>query len=208
MTTWSALILGFGLGLRHASDADHVAVVSTLIQHSPGVASAARVAALWGLGHSATFLSLGLPLVCFGLRVPSQFEQATEILVALMLMGFGLWHLGRPGTCALSGSPDRRHRSWTAARAVFVGLVHGLAGSVGIALVAATTIPARSWAVAYLLLYGIGTIAGMVLLTVLIAPPLVWTQRTPGWGRRVSLLAALLNLVLGAAFLLLSVRKT
>jgi nickel/cobalt transporter (NicO) family protein len=206
MTAWSALILGFGLGLRHASDADHVVVVTTLIQHSPGVGSAARVAALWGLGHTATFLSLGLPLICFGLRVPPQLEQATEILVALMLLGFGFWHL-RQRTVGPTRD-ELRSRQRAAVRPVLVGLVHGLAGSAGIALVAGTTIPVRSWAVAYLLLYGVGTIAGMVLLTVLIAPPLAWTQRAPGWGRRLSLLAALLNLGLGAAFLLLAVRRT
>lgn len=68
MSTWSALLLGFGLGLRHATDADHVVVVSTLVQQSPGLKTAARIAALWGLGHTTTFLCLGLPLICFGLR--------------------------------------------------------------------------------------------------------------------------------------------
>lgn len=208
MTAWSALILGFGLGLRHASDADHLVVVTTLIQRSPGAASAVRVAALWGLGHTTTFLSLGLPLICFGLHVPPRFEQATELLVALMLLAFGIWHLGSRALVSRSPLAQAHSRRRITVRPLLVGLVHGLAGSAGIALVAGTTIPVRSWAVAYLLLYGVGTIAGMVLLTVLIAPPLAWTQRAPGWGRRLSLLAALLNLGLGATFLLLAVRKT
>ena len=93
MDTWSALVVGFGLGLRHASDADHVAVVSSLIQRSPSLLTAARIATLWGLGHTLTFLCLGLSLICLDLRVPPRFEQLTEILVALMLLVFGAWHL-------------------------------------------------------------------------------------------------------------------
>lgn len=208
MSTWSALLLGFGLGLRHATDADHVVVVSTLVQQSPGLKTAARIAALWGLGHTTTFLCLGLPLIYFGLRVPEQLEQITEILVALMLIGFGLWHLQARAPASappLSGAGSHHQ---VALRPLLVGLVHGLAGSAGIALIAGTTIPVRAWAVAYLVLYGVGTIAGMVLLTLVIAPPLAWAQRAPGWGRRFSLLAALLNLGLGAAFLLLAVRRT
>ncbi len=57
MTGLSVLLLGVGLGLRHATDADHVVVVSALVQREPGIWRAARVAALWGLGHSAAFLA-------------------------------------------------------------------------------------------------------------------------------------------------------
>ncbi|MBL9007582.1 MAG: high-affinity nickel-transport family protein [Myxococcales bacterium] len=208
MDTWSALVVGFGLGLRHASDADHVAVVSSLIQRSPSLLTAARIATLWGLGHTLTFLCLGLSLICLDLRVPPRFEQLTEILVALMLLVFGAWHLLSHAEAARAPSQGGGLGRWSAVRPILVGLVHGLAGSAGIALVASTTISEKQWAVAYLVLYGAGTIAGMVLLTVLIAPPLLWTQRAPMWQRGLSTLAALLNLGLGATFLLVALRRT
>jgi hypothetical protein len=85
---------------------------------------------------------------------------------------------------------------------VAIGVVHGLAGSAGIALLAATTIASRAWAAAYLGLFGLGTVIGMVLLTVLMSWPIGWTVRREGAIRQiVTILAALLSLVLGAAVL-------
>lgn len=208
METWSALALGFGLGLRHATDADHVAMVATLTQRSPGLAAGARIAALWGLGHSLTFVSLGLGLICFGLRAPPRFDQAADVLVGVMLLLLGTWHLTRriAATPRDAMRPDARHGA--AARPVLIGLVHGLAGSAGIALWASTTITGTTWAVAYLLLHALGTLLGMVLLTLVIAPPLAWTLRRPRWQSSLSIVAALLNLGLGTAFLWLAWRKS
>lgn len=196
MTGLSILLLGVGLGLRHATDVDHVVVVSALLQREPGAWRAARIAALWGAGHTISFLTLGLLIVLTGLRLPEAFERGAELLVALMLIGFGFFHLAtvrrRPARATAPpavGSP---------ARPLAVGLVHGLAGSAGIALLAATTIRSRPLAVAYLGLVALGTVLGMVALTVAMSRPLGWTmRRSDRLGRAVSVLAALLSLGLG-----------
>jgi len=202
MTGVSVLLLGIGLGLRHATDADHVVVVSALVQRERGIWRAARVAALWGAGHTAAFLGLGLLIVLAEVRVPSAFEPIVELLVAVMLIGFGIWHLARSrsnidASAAIS--------SFAYARPVLIGLVHGLAGSAGIALLAATTITSRALAVAYLGLFGLGTIIGMVALTVIISRPISWTMQRGGWVKQaVTILAAGLSMVLGAAILVRS----
>ncbi|WP_437605396.1 hypothetical protein WMF20_30285 [Sorangium sp. So ce834] len=176
MTGWSVLLLGLGLGLRHATDADHLVVVSTLVQREPGIARAARIAALWGAGHTATFLGLGLLVVLAELRLPPVFERITEVIVGAMLLGLGLWHLARSRTSTrVSRAPATTH-----ARPVVAGLVHGLAGSAGIALLAATPIPSRALAVAYLGLIALGTVVGMVALTVAMARPIGWTMQREG----------------------------
>jgi nickel/cobalt transporter (NicO) family protein len=195
LTGATALLLGVGLGLRHAADADHVVVLSTLLQKEPGLGRAARLAALWGAGHTAAFLGVGLLVVLAGVRVPPHLERAAELAVAAMLIGLGVWHLAR-GARDPGAASDRG----TLARPVAAGVLHGLAGSAGVALIAATTIGSRLWAAAYLTVFGLGTVAGMVLLTVLLAWPIGWTLRRRGSARAWMIGASsALSVLLGAA---------
>ncbi|GAB4216975.1 MAG: hypothetical protein OHK0013_44050 [Sandaracinaceae bacterium] len=197
MTGFSALLVGLGLGLRHALDADHVVVVSTMLQREPGFWRAARIAALWGAGHSVAFLALGLMIVVAGLRVPEVFERGAQLLVAVMLVALGLWHLIRARPRTMADDEETVELS-PAARPIAIGLVHGLAGSAGIALLAATTIESRALAVGYLFLVAIGTVVGMVALTALLAQPIRWTVHREGLLKRtVTVLAALLGIGLG-----------
>lgn len=199
MTSLSVLLLGIGLGLRHATDADHVVVVSTLVQREPGAWRAARIAALWGAGHTAAFLVLGLVIVLAGIRLPLAFERGAELLVALMLIVFGGWHFLR-GRGSLDSEPSL---TGSPARPLAIGLVHGLAGSAGIALIAATTIESRLLAAAYLGLVALGTVLGMVALTVAMSWPIGWTMRREGRSKHaLPLLAAVLSLGLGVAMLM------
>ena len=200
MTGLSVLLLGIGLGLRHATDADHVVVVSALLQREPGVWRAARIAALWGAGHTVAFLALGLLIVLAEVRIPEAFEHGAELIVALMLIGFGLWHLVRSrGTGAGETVSSVGAAS---ARPLVIGLVHGLAGSAGIALLAATTVASRPLAVAFLGLVALGTVIGMLALTVLMSRPISWTMRREGRMRSaITVLAAILSIGLGLAVL-------
>jgi nickel/cobalt transporter (NicO) family protein len=200
MMELSALALGLGLGLRHATDADHVAVVTAMLQREPGTLRAVRVAALWGLGHTVSFLALGLLIVLAGLRVPESFERAVELLVAAMLVGLGAWQLVR------GSSVDSSPRAVSAARPLAVGLVHGLAGSAGVALLASATIRSPLWAALYLALFGVGTVLGMALLTAALSWPIGWSARRkrPGTAWLFKLPGALsvgLGLLLGAEWL-------
>ena len=200
MTGLSVLLLGIGLGLRHATDADHVVVVSALVQREPGVWRAARIAALWGLGHTVAFLGLGLLVVLAGVHFPSAFEHAAELLVATMLITFGLWHLLR-NRKQVATLPSR-NAAGSCARPVLIGIVHGMAGSAGIALLAATTIASRPLAATYLGLFGVGTVLGMVVLTAVMSRPISWTMRREGLSRQgMTILAALLSMMLGAVVL-------
>lgn len=200
MTGLSVLLLGIGLGLRHATDADHVVVVSALVQREPGAWRAARIAALWGAGHTIAFLALGLLIVLAEVRIPEAFERGAELLVALMLIGFGIWHIARSrGTGPAGNAPSVAGAS---ARPLVIGVVHGLAGSAGIALLAATTIGSRPLAAAYLGLVALGTVIGMVALTVVMSRPISWTMRREGRLRSaITVIAAMLSIGLGLTVL-------
>ena len=192
MTGLALLLLGFGLGLRHATDADHLVVLSSLVRREQDLGAAARVAALWGLGHSASFLGIGLLVIVAERRLPPGFELLADLLVAGMLITLGATHLVRRLTCTAIAA------SHASSRPLIVGVIHGLAGSAAVALLAATSIPSRASAAAYLLLFGLGTVVGMAAMTVLLA----WAFGRALHGRgalagRVMLASALLSIACG-----------
>jgi nickel/cobalt exporter len=166
MTLGWAMALGFGIGLRHAADADHLLALGTLCPPGTSPLKAARAAAFWGLGHSASLLGVGGLVVLLGLRVPEAFEPLAELAVGAMLVTLGVLHLLGKGTKPSEAS------SLGQRRALAVGFVHGMAGSAGASLLAVAAQPDSHSAFAYLVLFGAGTVAGMVLLSLLLGGPL------------------------------------
>jgi sulfite exporter TauE/SafE len=172
------LVLGFLLGMRHATDPDHVVAVTTIVSQQRSLARAARTGALWGLGHTATILLVGGAIILLKVRlsgIPPRLGLSLEFAVAVMLIVLGL--------LTLAGN-DRRVAESTA-RPITIGFVHGLAGSAAVAtLPQVALIPNPMWAAGYLAVFGIGTIAGMLLITVSIAAPsLLAVRRFHGLNR-------------------------
>jgi nickel/cobalt exporter len=143
----SALGLGLLLGARHAADPDHVAAIAQLVSGGRTARSAFGTALVWGLGHSTTLLLVGGALVLSGARLPAVFDAAVGFVVA--------------GTLLLLALMPRR-ASASAARPAVVGLIHGLAGSGAVTLLALGAMPSRGWALAYLVVSCAGTVAAMV----------------------------------------------
>lgn len=179
----SILGLGFVLGLRHATDADHVVAVTTILASERDVRRAAAVGALWGAGHTTTLFVLGGAMVAFRLTVPPRVGLALEFFVAVMLLVLGAMNLRRaagPATATSRHAHPHRHERATppgGLRPLTVGMVHGLAGSAAVALLVLTTIRETAWALLYLAVFGVGTIGGMVALTVAMMVPLAELSR-------------------------------
>ncbi len=193
-----AIAVGLALGLRHATDADHVVALATLLRRRSGVRGALVIGGVWGLGHTLVLLAAGVAVVLLGLELPPALDRLAELAVALMLIGLGLHHLlRRHGERAHAAE---EHGCRFALRPLVIGMVHGLAGSAGVALLALTTIRARGVAMLYLSLFGLGTVVGMMALTGLMALPLCQAGRFPRlepWIVRVASAASLgLGLVL------------
>ena len=161
----SVLLLGFLLGMRHATDPDHVVAVTTIVSQQRSLGRAARTGVLWGIGHTATILLVGGAIILLKVQVsgiPPRLGLSLELAVAVMLIVLGM--------LTLAGR-DRRVSESTA-RPMTIGFVHGLAGSAAVAtLPQVALIPDPRWAVGYLAVFGVGTIAGMMLITVSIAAP-------------------------------------
>jgi high-affinity nickel permease len=194
------LFIGFLLGMRHATDPDHVVAVTTIVARQPGVRRAGLIGALWGIGHTCTIFVVGAMIILFGVTIPPRLGLSMEFAVAAMLILLGILNL--TGTlrqlqekflmksfvsseaagfqasnsgAAWRGAGLRALGAYTVFRPLIVGLVHGLAGSAAVALLVMSTIHDSWWAIAYLLLFGVGTVAGMVVITTLIAMPFTLT---------------------------------
>jgi high-affinity nickel permease len=181
------------LGLRHASDPDHLAAVSTLIASEPedGARRAGRLGLAWGMGHAATLGAFGLPVVLFGAYLPDGVQRAAEVLVGLVIMLLAArllvrWRQGRfHAHPHRHGGAEHRHLHPHGAHATLhehshepearlgrsplqafgIGLVHGMGGSAGVGVLLLATIPARGEAVAALVVFALGTAVSMALVS-------------------------------------------
>jgi high-affinity nickel-transport protein len=185
--------------MRHATDADHVVAVTNIVSQQRSVRSAAWTGVFWGIGHSLTLLVVGGAIVAFGLVVSRKLGLSLELSVAIMLIILGLMNLN--AAFGWFGDPDesaRRHaeenarvewwlsrfRMGRALRPLLIGVVHGLAGSAAVALLVLPLIRDSAGAIAYLMVFGAGTIAGMMLITAAIALPVRYAAaRSAGWHR-------------------------
>lgn len=219
MTGFSILAVGFALGMRHATDADHLAAIATLATRESSLRQALRHGLAWGIGHTLTLLLLGGMALVLGESLPPRFEKVLEFCVGLMMLLLGVdvlrrlrggdlhFHAHRhgpgeaehlhahahphPGTstlavpqfASLSFAPHREapHRhapieDTTAAalplRAMLIGVMHGMAGSAALILLSLDQATTVAVGLGYLLMFGIGSIAGMAALSMLIATPL------------------------------------
>jgi high-affinity nickel-transport protein len=190
-------LLGLLLGVRHAVDPDHVIAVSTITAREPSIVRATRIGALWGFGHSLTILLVGGVIVVFRLAVPPRVSVALELVVAGMLIALGFLNL-IPRT---EQAPPPN-----AARPVLIGMVHGLAGSAAVALLVLAAVRDTGWAIVYLLLFGVGTVIGMMIATLIIAVPTSYALARAERARRVIRMAS--GVVSVAFGILLAVRLT
>jgi ABC-type nickel/cobalt efflux system permease component RcnA len=217
-------ILGFGfiLGLKHALDSDHLIAVSTIVSERKGFWSSSVVGALWGLGHTASLLIVGLVVIAFNFQIPDKIAQAMEFSVALMLIVLGanvLWKILRGGKFHVhththdhhlhihphiheaSKKHDEdtvhHHSTKVGKKPFFVGMVHGMAGSAALMLVVLATIPSRALALLYIAIFGIGSVGGMFLMSALIGLPFALTSRHERINAIVRTSAGILSLCFG-----------
>ncbi len=169
------LLLGLLLGMRHALDADHLAAVASLAAGGRSLPGALRLGAAWGLGHTLTLLSFGILLIAAGDAVPGSLSAWLEVAVGVMLVFLGVDVLRRVMTVSRRGTAEGeadRVEGIDLRRAVTVGLLHGLAGSSALVLLALDQVESVAAAMLYVICFGAGATIGMALLSIVIAMPL------------------------------------
>ena len=157
------LLASFLLGMRHATDPDPVVAVATIVSRERAAARAAGIGALWGLGHTVTILVVGGAIILFKFSISPRVGLSMEFAVAVMLVALGVFNL-------VGGVRGGAHAARPASLPpLLVGTVHGLAGSGAATLLVMSLIPDPRWAAGALLVFSLGTILGMSLVTVAIA---------------------------------------
>jgi len=177
------------LGMRHATDPDHIVAVTTIVSRERSVVKAAGIGAVWGIGHTITLLLVGGAIIAFKVAFNARLGLSLELSVAIMLIVLGLLNIFdvRASTRGISAS-----------RPFVVGIVHGLAGSAGAALLIVPLIDDPRWAALYLLTFGLGTIVGMAFVTLTIAlPSLLASAHLPSFQRSVRIASGAVSLVFG-----------
>ena len=167
------LLVAVLLGLRHATDPDHLAAMTSLVASDrPRAArSAARLGAWWGTGHAVTLVVFGVPLLVAQRCLPDRLQQGAETAVAALIVFLGLrllvrWRHGYFDLHPHShDAPEHRHAVRTPLGAFGVGLVHGIGGSAGVGLLLLASIPSETLAVACLVVLALFTAVSMTAVT-------------------------------------------
>lgn len=205
------LFLGFIVGMKHAIEADHVAAVASLASNERSWRKIVRHGAVWGVGHTLTLFLFGGAAILAGAAVSESLARAMEFTVGVMLIGLGAhvlyrlardrihYHIHRRGDGRIdvhahshsdrSGRrvPDRHehgHPGKLPMRTLLVGMTHGLAGSAALVLLTAASAPSAPLGLLYIAIFGVGSIAGMALLSATISVPMTWAAKslTIGYG--------------------------
>ena len=181
-----ALAIAFLLGLRHASDPDHLVAVTSLVAADDGdTRGAARLGAWWGLGHAAALIALGIPLIAFKTELPGWLESAAEKAIGaviLLLAARVIYRWARPRA--------RELKLRTSRQAMSIGLLHGLAGTGAVVVLLIATLPSQLESALALAVFAPMSIVSMTACTagfawVLTRPavePVYRTVLVPGLG--------------------------
>jgi ABC-type nickel/cobalt efflux system permease component RcnA len=227
LSTLAVLSIGLVFGLKHASEVDHVVAVSTIVSQHKNVWHSALVGAMWGAGHTAALLVVGAVVLGLRVAIPERVSGWLEFAVALMIIGLGvsaLWralrksaevhvhehlHDGVSHKHVHFHEKETRHKpashvlhshavaqvGW---KPVLMGTMHGLAGSGALTLLVLTQISSPWVGLLYLLIFGLGSIVGMLLMSGLIGLPFSLTSRNlTNVHHKLQTVAAVLSIAFG-----------
>lgn len=196
LSTFSVLFIGFVLGLQHATEADHLAAVSTIVSEKKSLLTASVVGGFWGIGHTFSLFMVGTAVIFLKVTISKAVEARLEAIVGGMLILLGLnalrkllsakkihVHKHEHGTRehihihAHDDSLEPSHHRFSP-RSILIGMVHGLAGSAALMLLILPTIPSAALAMIYILIFGLGSIGGMMAMSFFMGLPFYFTANS------------------------------
>jgi sulfite exporter TauE/SafE len=216
LSTFSVLVIGFVLGLQHATEADHLAAVSTIVSEKKNLFTASLVGGLWGIGHTISLFAVGLLVILLKFQISESVEAKLEACVGAMLVLLGLNALRKLFQASkvhvhshehdghkhvhihTHGKDSERSHHRLSPRSIVIGMVHGLAGSAALMLLVVPTIPSPAIALLYIVIFGVGSIGGMMAMSFLIGLPFHFTAgRFDVLNRGIRMIAGIFSLGLG-----------
>ncbi|OCA84110.1 urease accessory protein UreH [Bacillus sp. FJAT-27225] len=223
ITFLSVLAVGFILGIRHAIEPDHVIAVSTIASQSKKLWHASLAGVFWGIGHTVTLVIVGLVVILMKNEIPEKLAMSLEFLVGIMLVYLGVRtilsfknihiHIHKHGydgedhphihSHQSSGEHDHKHKhhNTTYLGSVFIGLVHGLAGSGAMILLTMSTVKSAGEAAIYISIFGAGTVIGMFFFTTIIGIPFVLSEKRRTVSRTFGLITGVISTAFGIFYM-------
>jgi len=211
MNSLLLLFTGFVFGLKHALEADHVLTVTTIISKTRFFRVSALLASLWGLGHTITLLAVGILVLSFKLSIPDQMAIFFELVVGVVLVVLGaqvLLKIERGKIHRHSHEHDSTQHTHFhshtesdghvhAHKPLLLGMLHGLAGSAALTILVLTSVKSFSLGLLYILVFGVGSIIGMIAVSSLVSLPFLFLKRHSLTGRSLNILVGLSSITLG-----------
>ncbi len=203
--------LGFVLGLKHAFDADHIVAVSTIVSQTKSLKKSSLAGAIWGVGHTTTLFLVGLVILIFKLAIPDKLALSFQFTAGVVLVVLGVdvlrkvikekFHLHKhqhgdrvhTHLHPHKESPlhDHTHKSFV------VGTIHGLAGSAALMLLVLTAVKSIFQGLLYILIFGVGSIVGMLIVSGIIALPFLLSAKFDKINKIVKIFSGTISIVLG-----------
>jgi sulfite exporter TauE/SafE len=216
----SVLTLGFVLGIKHAIEPDHVIAVSTIASQSKKLIRSSIAGVFWGIGHTATLFIVGTILILMKGEIPEKWAMSLEFLVGIMLVYLGLAtifsfknihkheHINNnsPHIHIHSHNNDGYHehskfRSFSYGKSMFIGLIHGLAGSGAMVVLTMSSVNSVWEAIVYILIFGLGTVTGMLFFTTLIGIPFVYSAKKISLNKTLTQVTGAISTVFGIYYM-------
>lgn len=217
ITLLSVLALGFLLGIKHAIEPDHVIAVSTIASKSKKLWDASLAGVFWGIGHTATLFTIGIILIFMKSDLSDKWSMTLEFLVGIMLVYLGI-------TSLLSSKKSKQHahlqeehsenlandylenepvnkKEQSYLKSLFIGFVHGLAGSAAMVLLTMSTVNTVWQGSLYILIFGVGTTIGMLVFTTILGLPFVLSKKRLTLSRNLVIATAMISVLFGVYYM-------
>lgn len=214
ITLLSVLALGFLLGIKHAIEPDHVIAVSTIASKSKKLWDASLAGVFWGIGHTATLFTIGIILIVMKGDLSDKWSMTLEFLVGIMLVYLGIASLlsskknkqqadlqeEHPTIDYLENNPvNKKEQSYL--KSLFIGFVHGLAGSAAMVLLTMSTVNTVWQGSLYILIFGVGTTIGMLVFTTILGLPFVLSKKRLTLSRNLIIATAMISVLFGVYYM-------
>lgn len=218
VTIFAVLSMSFLLGIKHAIEPDHMIAVSTIASQTKSLWRSTLAGVFWGIGHTLTLLLVGLIMIVVKGQIPETVALSLEFAVGIMLVYLGIssilsikkekihahLHEHQEGydhnhfhSHKEEKSHQHAHKDLSYYKSMAIGIVHGLAGSAAMVLLTMETVKTVNEAVIYILIFGLGTILGMLLTTTAIGVPFVLTANSAKVNRGLTRLVGLVSVAFG-----------
>lgn len=226
MNSGALLLLGLLFGMQHATEADHLAAVATLVTRERHLGAAVRQGVFWGLGHTLTLFAFGGAVLVIGIALSDRWVHGVEGAVGVMLALLGadvlrrMWrekvhchtrthstdpsaphfhaHSHRGETTPHDSTTHQHEHRRVPLRALLVGMVHGMAGSAALVLLTLEQIRSPWTGLVYVLLFGLGSLVGMAALSAVVSLPMrLSAERLTRWHQAMNVVVALFSAGLG-----------